>query len=105
MALMDSKIYHHWQFPPAVMGLYILLLCVVTIAVITLGGSAVWSRDVTSVVPARPFEAGSQAEPATAQATTIKPKPMPRLVGWPVSKGCTPPYAPVWVDFMLKRQG
>ena len=24
---------------------------------------------------------------------------------WPVSKGCTPPYVPVWVDFMVKRQG
>jgi 3-methyladenine DNA glycosylase AlkD len=23
---------------------------------------------------------------------------------WPVSKGCTPPYVPVWVDFMVKRQ-
>lgn len=24
---------------------------------------------------------------------------------WPVSKGCTPPYVPIWVDFMVKRQG
>ena len=24
---------------------------------------------------------------------------------WPVSKGCTPPYVPVWVEFMVKRQG
>ena len=24
---------------------------------------------------------------------------------WPVSKGCTPPYVPVWVDFIVKRQG
>jgi 3-methyladenine DNA glycosylase AlkD len=24
---------------------------------------------------------------------------------WPVSKGCTPPYVPVWVDFMVKRRG
>src|SRR6516162_5617556 len=24
---------------------------------------------------------------------------------WPVSKGCTPPYVPVWVEFMAKRQG
>jgi 3-methyladenine DNA glycosylase AlkD len=24
---------------------------------------------------------------------------------WPVSKGCTPPYAPIWIDFMVKRQG
>lgn len=24
---------------------------------------------------------------------------------WPVSKGCTPPYVPVWVEAMLKRQG
>ena len=24
---------------------------------------------------------------------------------WPVSKGCTPPYVPVWVDAMVKRQG
>jgi 3-methyladenine DNA glycosylase AlkD len=24
---------------------------------------------------------------------------------WPVSKGCTPPYVPVWVDFMVQRQG
>lgn len=24
---------------------------------------------------------------------------------WPVSKGCTPPYVPVWVDFMVKRKG
>ena len=24
---------------------------------------------------------------------------------WPVSKGCTPPYVPVWVDYMVKRQG
>jgi 3-methyladenine DNA glycosylase AlkD len=23
---------------------------------------------------------------------------------WPVSKGCTPPYVPVWVDFMVKRK-
>jgi 3-methyladenine DNA glycosylase AlkD len=23
---------------------------------------------------------------------------------WPVSKGCTPPYVPVWVDAMVKRQ-
>jgi 3-methyladenine DNA glycosylase AlkD len=22
---------------------------------------------------------------------------------WPVSKGCTPPYVPVWIDFMVKR--
>jgi 3-methyladenine DNA glycosylase AlkD len=24
---------------------------------------------------------------------------------WPVSKGCTPPFVPVWVDFMVKRKG
>lgn len=24
---------------------------------------------------------------------------------WPVSKGCTPPYVPVWVKAMVKRQG
>ena len=24
---------------------------------------------------------------------------------WPVSKGCTPPYVPVWVEFMMRRQG
>jgi 3-methyladenine DNA glycosylase AlkD len=24
---------------------------------------------------------------------------------WPVSKGCTPPYVPVWVQEMVKRQG
>lgn len=24
---------------------------------------------------------------------------------WPVSKGCTPPYAPVWINFMVQRQG
>ena len=24
---------------------------------------------------------------------------------WPVSKGCTPPYVPIWVEFMVKRQG
>jgi hypothetical protein len=24
---------------------------------------------------------------------------------WPVSKGCTPPYVPVWVELMVKRQG
>jgi len=24
---------------------------------------------------------------------------------WPTSKGCTPPYVPVWVDAMVKRQG
>jgi hypothetical protein len=24
---------------------------------------------------------------------------------WPVSRGCTPPYVPVWVDAMVKRQG
>lgn len=24
---------------------------------------------------------------------------------WPVSKGCIPPYVPVWVDAMVKRQG
>ena len=24
--------------------------------------------------------------------------------GWPVSKGCTPPYVPVWVEAMVKRQ-
>jgi 3-methyladenine DNA glycosylase AlkD len=24
---------------------------------------------------------------------------------WPVSKGCTPPYVPVWVEFMVKRHG
>lgn len=24
---------------------------------------------------------------------------------WPVSKGCTPPFVPVWVEFMVKRQG
>lgn len=24
---------------------------------------------------------------------------------WPVSKGCTPPYVPVWVETMVKRQG
>lgn len=23
---------------------------------------------------------------------------------WPVSKGCTPPFAPTWIDFMVKRQ-
>jgi 3-methyladenine DNA glycosylase AlkD len=23
---------------------------------------------------------------------------------WPVSKGCTPPYVPVWVEFMVNRQ-
>lgn len=25
-------------------------------------------------------------------------------IDWPVSKGCTPPYVPVWVDAMVKRQ-
>ena len=24
---------------------------------------------------------------------------------WPVSKGCTPPYVPVWVDFIEKWHG
>ena len=24
---------------------------------------------------------------------------------WPVSKGCTSPFAPIWIDFMVKRQG
>jgi hypothetical protein len=24
---------------------------------------------------------------------------------WPVSKGCIPPYVPVWVNAMIKRQG
>ena len=24
---------------------------------------------------------------------------------WPVSKGCTPPYVPVWVEAMVKRRG
>ena len=24
---------------------------------------------------------------------------------WPVSKGCTPPFAPIWINFMVKRQG
>jgi 3-methyladenine DNA glycosylase AlkD len=24
---------------------------------------------------------------------------------WPVSKGCTPPYVPVWVEALVKRQG
>lgn len=24
---------------------------------------------------------------------------------WPVNKGCTPPYVPVWVEAMVKRQG
>ena len=24
---------------------------------------------------------------------------------WPVSKGCTPPYVPVWVEEMVKRKG
>ena len=23
---------------------------------------------------------------------------------WPLSKGCTPPFAPIWIDFMVKRQ-
>ena len=23
---------------------------------------------------------------------------------WPVSKGCTPPYVPVWVEAMVKRK-
>jgi 3-methyladenine DNA glycosylase AlkD len=24
---------------------------------------------------------------------------------WPVSKGCTPPFVPVWVEEMVRRQG
>ena len=24
---------------------------------------------------------------------------------WPVSKGCTPPFAPIWIDYMVSRQG
>jgi 3-methyladenine DNA glycosylase AlkD len=24
---------------------------------------------------------------------------------WPVSKGCTPPFVPIWVNFMVSRQG
>ncbi len=24
---------------------------------------------------------------------------------WPVSKGCTPPYAPIWINAMVKRKG
>jgi 3-methyladenine DNA glycosylase AlkD len=24
---------------------------------------------------------------------------------WPVSKGCTSPFAPIWIDFMVRRQG
>ena len=23
---------------------------------------------------------------------------------WPVSKGCTPPYVPVWIEAMVKRK-
>jgi len=23
---------------------------------------------------------------------------------WPVSKGCTPPFAPIWIDYMVSRQ-
>lgn len=24
---------------------------------------------------------------------------------WPVSKGCTPPFAPIWINYMVSRQG
>lgn len=24
---------------------------------------------------------------------------------WPVSKGCTPPFAPIWINYMVNRQG
>jgi 3-methyladenine DNA glycosylase AlkD len=24
---------------------------------------------------------------------------------WPVSKGCTPPFVPIWINFMVNRQG
>jgi hypothetical protein len=24
---------------------------------------------------------------------------------WPVSKGCIPPYVPIWVEAMVQRQG
>lgn len=24
---------------------------------------------------------------------------------WPVAKGCTPPYVPVWIHAMVKRKG
>lgn len=24
---------------------------------------------------------------------------------WPTSKGCTPPFAPIWINFMVNRQG
>jgi len=24
---------------------------------------------------------------------------------WPVSKGCTSPFAPIWIDYMVSRQG
>ena len=24
---------------------------------------------------------------------------------WPVSKGCTPPFAPIWINFMVSRKG
>ena len=24
---------------------------------------------------------------------------------YPVSKGCTSPFAPIWIDYMVKRQG
>ncbi len=24
---------------------------------------------------------------------------------WPVSKGCTPPFVPVWISFMVNRRG
>lgn len=24
---------------------------------------------------------------------------------WPVAKGCTPPFAPIWINFMVSRQG
>lgn len=49
-------------------------------------------------------EIGIHAPKLRKRAITIGEK-IGLYSDWPVSKGCTPPYVPVWVEFMVKRQG
>jgi hypothetical protein len=65
---------------------------------------------------APPVEAGGKHRSAEADRSAVEhPKHRKRAIAigkkiglyrdWPVSKGCTPPYVPVWVEAMVKRKG
>jgi hypothetical protein len=65
--VLNGKIYHHWLFPPTVLGLYLLMLYIVTIAVVTSGGEEpAQACGVATATPAHVAESEAGLAPAHA---------------------------------------